>query len=82
MATEYVEYDGSDQQYGTEFVDHRVITVADAKASWDVDIPEDLVWSKRRFRGADRLLLKTEDVPASVMEYVLQEPGFKAVTEE
>lgn len=75
---EYVEYLGD--QYGTEFIDERVISRADAKRGWDLDIPEDLRWVKRMKGGKERMLVPTSSIPPEALESLLADKAFKVVT--
>jgi hypothetical protein len=76
--TEYIEFVGS-APHGTEFIDTRVISVADAKNGWDLDIPEDLRWDKKNKGGKPRMLLEASKVPADVRELLLEDKSFKVV---
>lgn len=78
-ATEYVEYMGT-PEHGIEFYDRRVISVADAKAGWDIDLPEDLVWVKKNKGGTPRMLLEASQVPAEVRDLLLQDTAFQVTT--
>lgn len=79
-ATEYVEYFGT-EQHGIEFIDERVITVADAKAGWELDIEEDLRWTKRNRAGTPRMVLRLDSIPGHVREILLEDPAFRVVQE-
>lgn len=75
----FIEYLGSDK-YGTEFEDVRLITRKQAKAAWEVSIPKDLRWTKARTgpnRG--RMLLPLADVPAEVVDLLLEDKAFVKV---
>lgn len=78
-ATEYIEYLGS-PEHGIEFIDTRVISVADAKAGWDIEIPEDLRWTKRVKNGTPRMLLEASKVPAEVRDLLLEDTSFLVTT--
>lgn len=75
----YIEYLGS-ERYGTEFEDTRLITRKQAKDAWEVSIPKDLRWTKARSgpnRG--RMLLPLSEVPAEVVDLLLEDPSFAKV---
>jgi hypothetical protein len=81
-ATEdYIEYMG-DPKYGVEFLTSHTITRQQAKeGQWQVELPGDLVWEKRR-GGAykDRMLVPVKDIPAAALAALENEPGFQRVT--
>lgn len=75
----FIEYLGS-ERYGTEFEDVRQITRREAKQAWDVSIPKDLRWTKARSgpnRG--RMLLPLSEIPAEVVDLLLEDPAFVKV---
>lgn len=78
--TDYVEYFGT-ELHGIEFIDVRSISVADAKRGWELDIPEELRWTKKHKAGTPRMLLAVDKIPANVLPFLLEDPAFKVVSE-
>lgn len=78
---DFIEYKG-DPTYGTEFLSSHTISRKDAKeGSWGIDIPADLVWTRREggpYKG--RMLLPVSDMTEETLASLENEPGFKRVT--
>lgn len=78
---DYIEYKG-DPTYGTEFLASHTITRKQAKeGAWGIDIPADLVWTRREggpYKG--RMLVPASDLNEESLAALENEPGFKRVT--
>jgi hypothetical protein len=76
-ATEYIEFVGTDPQYGTTFHTSHSVSKAHFKKFHDLTVPKDLVWT----RGANgRFLVPVSDMTPEAAEVLVNDPMFKRVT--
>lgn len=75
--TEYVEFVGTDPNYGTEFHEKHAVSRAHLKKYHDLTTPKDLEWTK----GSNgRFLVPVADMTPEVAELLANDPMFKRVT--
>jgi hypothetical protein len=83
--TDYIEFLGTDKEYGVEFyapgVVGHTVTRKDLRDAWDVETPKDLKWTKMAggpHKG--RMLVKVEDMSEAAATGFENDPMFRRVS--
>lgn len=79
--TEYIEFVGTDPQYGVEFHSEHTVTRKQLRDAWGVETSKDLKWTKQDggpLKG--RMLVPVADMSPEAAEGLANDPMFKRVT--
>lgn len=78
---DYIEFVGTNPEYGTEFHSEHTITRKQLRDAWGVETPKDMRWVKAEggpHKG--RMLVPVSDMSPQAAEGLANEPMFKRVT--